>query len=248
MGTEAFDRLLSRLDPDERERIHAMAVAYGLTFDDPSWIPFAITQTTLDELKAQVEDAADAIEKAADLALRKIGNSARVVSNQAQTVIEAQSIAVQGLRATILDIERASAIEYRRLMIELTAQQVGKLIEKGTHGIVQDVARQLTGENGMLARSATEHAQALTQSQHRFVASIDGAVKKVDDAARQAAASTRRGVRNTVYLAMGCIVIYAAAMFGLMFFWSTHQLVDDVGPPATCSTAQAIHPGRHQPR
>lgn len=67
--------------------------------------------------------------------------------------------------------------------------------------------------------------------------SIDGTVKNVDDVARQTATSTRRGVRNTAYLKMGCIVAYAAATFDLMFFWSTHQPVDDVGTSATCSTA-----------
>jgi hypothetical protein len=238
MSREAFDMLLSRLDSEDRERIREMAMAYGLTFDDPSWVPFAITQVTLDELKAQVEDAADEIEKAADLALRKIGNSARVVSNQAHTVIEAQSKAVQGLRDTILDIERASAIEYRTLLAELSTQQIGKLIEKGTNGIVRDVARQLTGEDGMLARSAVEHAAALEQAQQRFVASVDAAVAKVEDAARKTAASTRRGVHRTVFLAMGTIVVYAIMMFGLMAFWSGHQPAADVHASGTCSASQ----------
>src|ERR1700692_1258558 len=237
MSREAFDMLLSRLDSEDRERIREMAMAYGLTFDDPSWVPFAITQVTLDELKAQVEDAADEIEKAADLALRKIGNT-RVVSNQAHTVIEAQSKAVQGLRDTILDIERASAIEYRTLLAELSTQQIEKLIEKGTNGIVRDVARQLTGEDGMLARSAVEHAAALEQAQQRFVASVHAAVAKVEDAARKTAAATRRGVHRTVFLAMGTIVVYAIMMFGLMAFWSGHQPAADVHASGTCSASQ----------
>ncbi|CAG4920963.1 hypothetical protein R54767_04766 [Paraburkholderia gardini] len=220
MGSEAFDMLLSRLDSEDRERIREMAMAYGLTFDDPSWVPFAITQVTLDELKAQVEDAADEMEKAADLALRRIGNSARVVSNQAYTVIEAQSRAVQGLRDAMLDIERASAVEYRTLLAELAADQIGKLIEQGTNGIVQDVTRQLTGKDGLLARSATEYTAALEQARQRFVASVDAAVAKVDDAATKAAASTRRGVRRTVFLAMGTIVVYAVVTFGLVASWS----------------------------
>ncbi|EIF28991.1 hypothetical protein BCh11DRAFT_04419 [Burkholderia sp. Ch1-1] len=238
MGSEAFDRLLSRLDTEDRERIHEMAMAYGLTFDDPSWVPFAITQVTMDELKAQVEDAADEIEKAADLALRKVGNSARVVSNQARTVIEAQSRAVQGLRDTILDIERASAIEYRKLLTELAAQQIGKFIEKGTNGIVQDVTRQLTGKDGMLAHSAIEHAAELEQARQRFVVSVDAAVTKVEDAARKAAASTRRGVRRTVFLAMGTIAVYAVVTFGLLAFWSGHQPTADVHASGTCSASQ----------
>ncbi|HEM7879386.1 hypothetical protein LGM58_22600 [Burkholderia contaminans] len=238
MSSEAFDLLLSRLDPDDRERIREMAIAYGLTFDDPSWVPFAITQTTLDELKTQVDDAAKAIEDAADLALRKIGNGARDASNQAQAVINSQSKAVLGLRETMLDIERASAVEYRKVLAELAIRQVTKLVDKGANGIVRDVTQCLIGRDGLLIRSATEHAAALEQVRQRFVASVDAAVVKVDDAARHTAASTRRGVRHTVALAMGAVVVYAALMFGLMVYWSNYQPVSNVPTSATCSTSQ----------
>lgn len=227
MSGEAFDRLLSRLDSEDRQRILEMAMAYGLTFDDPSWVPFAITQVTLDELKAQVEAAADEIEKAADLALRKIGNSARVVSNQAQSVIEAQSRAVLGMRDTILDIERTSAIEYRRLLIELAGQQIGALIDKAANGIVQDVTQQLTGKNGMLVRTLIEHAAELEQARRRFVGTVDEAAAKVEDAAREAATSTRRSVRGTAFLAMTTIAIYAVVTFGLAVYWSGHKETAD---------------------
>lgn len=244
MSSAAFDRLLSRLNPGDRERIHEMAIAYGLTFDDPSWVPFAITQMTLDGLKAQGEDTAKAIGDAADLALRRIGNSARVVSNQAQSVIEAQSQAVLGLRETMLDIERASAVEYRKVLAELSVRQLTRLVDKGANGIVRDVALCLTGKDGLLVRSATEHAAGLEQSRERFAASVDAATKKIDEAARQAAASTRRGVRQTVLLAMATVVVYAALMFGLMEYWTAHQPVADVPVSATCSASP--HPARPQ--
>ena len=242
MSSEAFDLLLSRLEPDDRERIREMAIAYGLTFDDPSWIPFAITQMTLDELKAQVEDAAKAIEDTADLALRKIGNSARDASNQAQTVIDTQSKAVLGLREAMLDIERASGVEYRKILAELSVRQITKLVDKSANGIVRDVTQCLIGRDGLLIRSATEHAATLEQARTRFVASVDAAVAKVDDAARHTATSTRRGVRHTVALAMGAVVVYAALMFGLMVYWSNHQPIGDVPASATCSASP--HPAR----
>ncbi|KWH23388.1 hypothetical protein WL99_26240 [Burkholderia cepacia] len=240
MSSAAFDRLLSRLDHADRERIHEMAIAYGLTFDDPSWVPFAITQMTLDELKAQAEDTAKAIEEASDLALRKIGNSARVVSNQAQSVIEAQSKAVLSLRETILDIERASAAEYRKVLAELSVRKLTKLVDKGANGIVQEVARCLTGKDGLLIRSATEHAAGLEQSRQRFAASVDAATKRIDEAAKQAAASTRRGVRQTVLLAMATVVVYAALIFGLMVYWSNHQPTADVPVAGACKPPSTV--------
>ncbi|MEK6291171.1 MAG: hypothetical protein V4793_07230, partial [Paraburkholderia tropica] len=146
-----------------------MAIAFGLTFDDPSWVPFAITQATLDELKKQVDDAADAMEKAADVALRRIGSSARVACNQVQAAVEAQNAATGKMREAMLAIEGASGANYRTLLAKLSAEHIDRLIDKGASGIV----RQLTGENGMLARSAAEHAAALEASRHNFASAVD---------------------------------------------------------------------------
>jgi hypothetical protein len=151
-------------------------------------------------------------------------------------VIEAQSRAVQDLRATMRDIERASAIEYRKLLTELAAQQVGKLIETGTNGIVRDVTQQLTGKNGLLTRSAVDHAAALEASRQQFVAAIDASVAKVSDAGKKAAAATRRGVGYTVLLAMGAVALCAAVMFGLIVFGLSRLPAPDSSPPRTCAS------------
>lgn len=113
MGSEAFDQLLSRLDSEDRERIHEMAMAYGLTFDDPSWVPFAVTQMTLDVLKAEVDEAVDEIEKAADRALRRIGSNAQSVSSQVQIMAEAQTAAFEGFRKAALAREHEATARYQ---------------------------------------------------------------------------------------------------------------------------------------
>lgn len=115
MSSEAFDRLLSRIDDEERERIHEMAIAYGLSFDDPSWVPFAITRVTLDELRTQTADAAKEIGQATDRALRKIGSSAQSVSAQVQAMAEAQSAALKGHQDTLKALERQSTASYQKL-------------------------------------------------------------------------------------------------------------------------------------
>jgi hypothetical protein len=238
MSSEAFDRLLSRLDTEDRERIHEMAMAYGLTFDDPSWVPFAITQMTLDELKAQVGEAVEEIESAADRALHKIGNKAQAVSGQVQAMTEAQSVAYSSHRDTLRALERKSTADYQRLLAELSAQAIDTLIEKGTNGIVRDVAQQLTGEHGMLSRSAIAHATALDQARQRFVASVDAAVFKVNDAGSKVAASMRRGVRHTILFAMGAIVLCALAIPGFVVFWSGHWFSAEAPASGTCSMLQ----------
>ncbi|HKU00270.1 MAG TPA: hypothetical protein VJS30_27620 [Paraburkholderia sp.] len=238
MSSEAFDRLLSRLNTEDRERIREMAMAYGLTFDDPSWVPFAITQMTLDELKAQVDEVAQEMENAADHALRKIGNKVQAVSAQVQAMTEAQSATSRRHQETLRALEQESIANYQRLLAELSAEEIGRLVEAATNDIVRDVSQQLTGEHGMLARSAVAHATALDQARQRFAASVDAAVLKVDDAGRKVAASMRRGVRHTVYFALGTIVLCALAIPGVIVFWGGYQTSADLPASGTCSTPQ----------
>ena len=242
MSGAAFDRLLSRLDPEERKRIHEMAIAYGLSFDDPSWVPFAITQMTLDELKVQVEEVAQEIENAADHTLRKIGNKVQAVSAQVQAMAEAQSAASRRHQEILRALEQESIAYYQTLLADLSAQSIGRLVEEGAIGIASDVSQELTGEHGMLARSAVAHATALEQARQRFVASVDAAVLKVDDAGKKVAASMRRGVRNTVLLAMSAIMLCALAIPGFLVFWSGYQLCPDV--PALGSYSAPERPAR----
>lgn len=238
MSGAAFDRLLSRLDPEERKRIHEMAIAYGLSFDDPSWVPFAITQMTLDELKAQVEEVAQEIENAADHTLRKIGNKVQTVSALVQAMADAQSAASRRHQETLRALEQESIANYQRLLAELSTEEIGRLIETVTNDIVRDVSQQLTGEHGMLARSAVAHATALDQARQRFVASVDAAVLQVDDAGKTVAASIRWGVRHTGLLAMGAIMLCALAIPGFVVFGSGYQLSADVPALGSCSTPQ----------
>lgn len=85
-------------------------------------------------------------------------------------------------------------------------------IGAAAQGIVEDVVDQLTGKESILTRSAANYIKALEQSQQRFTAAIDAAAAKADAAARQSVVATSRLLRRAVYLATGCIVIYAAIL------------------------------------
>ncbi|WP_321891841.1 hypothetical protein [Paraburkholderia tropica] len=219
MSLEAFDLLLSRLDAGERERIHAMAIAYGLNFDDPSWVPFAITQMTLDTLKAQVEQAADELEKTADRVLNRIGSEALAVSAQVQTMTEAHSIAFTSHSKIMQAYEREATAKYQTLLTELSGKEIRKLIERSASGIARNVGEALTGENGVLA-----HTTALDEARQRFERSIDAAVIRVDHAAAKAAVATFRAVRYMAWVAMASIILSALTASGLMVFWSSNQI------------------------
>lgn len=122
------------------------------------------------------------------------------------------------------EIEKASAVEYQRVLIQLSDRQIGKLVATVAQGIVQDVADKLTGEESVLTRSAATYIKALEQSQQKFAAAIDTAATKAEAVARQSAAATSRLLRHAVYLATGCIVIYAAILIALAnAIKSSHQ-------------------------
>ncbi|WP_343675903.1 hypothetical protein [Paraburkholderia heleia] len=214
MGSEAFDRLMERLDSEDRERIHEMAISYGLTFDDPSWVPFAITQMTLFEMEDLSADTVKEIEKATDRALNSIGNKAQEVSREARKVIEEQTRAIEQLRATMREMEKASAIEYQKALVQLADRQVDGLVATAAQGIVQDVVDKLTGKKSILTLSAATYIKALEQSQQRFTAAIDAAAAKSDAAVRQSAVVTSRMLHRAVYLATGCIAVYAIVLVG----------------------------------
>lgn len=235
MSLEAFDRLLARLDAGERERIHAMAIAYGLNFDDPSWVPFAITQMTLDTLKAQVEQAADELEKTADRVLNRIGSEALAVSAQVQTMTEAHSIAFKSHSKIMHAYEREATAKYQTLLAELSGKEIRRLIERSASAIARDVGEVLTGEHGALA-----HTTALDEARERFERSIAAAVIKVDHAAAKAAVATLRAVCYTAWVAMASIVLSALTVLGLTVFWGANVPVQnpqqaDPGAPAQCS-------------
>lgn len=96
---------------------------------------------------------------------------------------EAQATAFEGFRKAALAREREAAARYQKLLAGLSADHVGKLVEKSADGIVRDVVQQLTGNDGALMRNVIVHAAALEQTQQRFIVSMDAAVANVDGTA-----------------------------------------------------------------
>ncbi len=222
MGSEAFDRMMERLDSEDREHIHQMAISYGLNFDDPSWVPFAITQMTLFEMEDLSADTVKAIEEATDRALNRVGNKVKEVGREASKIIEEQALAIERLHATMLQIEIATTAEYQKALVHLSDRQIDRLVATAAQGVVHDVVDKLTGKESILTRSAVAYIKALEQSQQAFTAAIDAAAAKANATARQSAAATSRLLRRAMYLATGCIVIYASMLVAVMAFWNVH--------------------------
>lgn len=227
MSKEAFNKLLGQLDSEDRENIYAMAAAYGLDFDDPSWIPFALTQATLITLQEEIEQAASAIEEAADHALRKISAKAQTVGDSTKTVLEAQAHALTCIGQSLRALEVNAAEKYQATLVELNGKHLQSLIDKSTHSIVNSVTQRLAGDRGTLTLSAVEHAQKLEQYQQRFGSEIEEVISKVRSAVDAAIGSTRQKILRTLWgtvAAAGASTVFA---MGATLFISHHETASD---------------------
>lgn len=227
MSKEAFDRLLGQLDSEDRENIYAMAAAYGLTFDDPSWIPFALTQATLITLQEEIEQAARAIEEAADHALRKISTKAQTVGESTKTVLEAQAHALTRIGQALRALETNTAEKYQTTLLELNHKHLQSLIDKGTNEIVTNVAQRLTGDRGMFMASATEHAKKLEQSRQHFGNAVEEAIGKVRSTTDEAIGSTQQKITRTLWGTVATACAGTVFAVGTMLFVSHHEAASD---------------------
>lgn len=227
MSKEAFNKLLGQLDSEDRENIYAMAAAYGLSFDDPSWIPFALTQATLVTLREEIEQAANAIEEAADHALRKINAKAQTVGESTKAVLEAQAHVLTRIGQSLRALETNTAEKYQATLVELNGKHLQLLIDKSTHSIANSVTQRLAGDRGTLTVGAAEHAQKLEQSRQRFGNAVEEAISKVRSAADAVIESTQRKITRTLWGTVLAAGISAAFAIGTVLFVSHQRAAAD---------------------
>ncbi|MBR8393957.1 hypothetical protein KDX11_31965 [Burkholderia cenocepacia] len=227
MSKEAFDKLLGQLDSEDRENIYAMAAAYGLTFDDPSWIPFALTQATLVTLQEEIEQAASAIGEAADHALRKINTKAQTVGESTKNVLEAQAHALTRIGQSLRALETNATEKYQATLVELNGKHLQSLIDKSTHAIANNVTQRLVGDRGALMSSAAEHAQKLERSRQQFGNAVEEATGKVRSAADAAIGSTEQKITRTLRKTVAAAGISTVFAVGTMLFVNHHEAASD---------------------
>lgn len=72
MSKQAFEKLLSELSQEDKTKIYAAAVAYGLDFESPEWIPFAISQHGLLSIEQAIVDLRAAVTESSNFAIKQI--------------------------------------------------------------------------------------------------------------------------------------------------------------------------------
>ncbi|WP_144158058.1 hypothetical protein [Paraburkholderia sp. BCC1885] len=212
MSKQAFDALLEELDEDERTNIYAAAAAFGLSFDDPSWVPFAITRVTLADLKQEADEIADEIEAAADRALNKIDTRVQAVSEQARNVIETQAKALGNIHRALETLLAQGQERYRAELAKLDAELMQTLVSDSANEIARHVSASLTA-----------HTTELEQSRNRLGQAVDQAITTIGDTARAVINSTRRKLMRALWGSTGATAICAGVAIVLMLFVSHHE-------------------------
>lgn len=121
MSREAFNRLLSGLEPAERERVLLAAADYGMKPEDPEWIPFAAATSTLYAIEQAIVDVRQAASEAANDVIRTTSNRLDASARQATDRLagNADEYAQQ-----MLEKANAALVEMRRIIAEETARAV----------------------------------------------------------------------------------------------------------------------------
>lgn len=198
MSREAFNRLLSGLEPPERERILLAAADYGMKPEDPEWIPFAAATSTL-----------YAIEQA-------IGDVRKAASDAANDIIRTTSNRLDEMGRQTADRLADNAQGYGRQMLE----QANAALAQNRLTIAEDTAKAV---HDHLARLVDPRIAALETAGRDFDARRKAAGDALEAAAGHAAmrinAIDRRSLwQNVGYAALGSAVTAILFILFLSFF------------------------------
>lgn len=69
MSKQAFEKLMTQLPHEDKKNIYAVAAAYGLDFEAPEWIPFAVSQHGLLSIQRAIVDLNTAVTEGSNFAI-----------------------------------------------------------------------------------------------------------------------------------------------------------------------------------
>lgn len=91
MSQQAFNRLMSQLPEEDKKKIYAAAAAYNLSWDDPEWIPFAISQHGLLSIQKATRELEDALKRGSAHAVAEAMKAIAALKTAEQTALQQAS-------------------------------------------------------------------------------------------------------------------------------------------------------------
>ena len=163
MSKQAFEKLMTQLSDDEKKNIYAITAAYGLDFESPEWIPFAVSQHGLLSIQRAIVDLNTAVIDGSNFA---IGQAMKALTAAKEAELVKLQAATAASQATVKDAaEKArSAIDShsattQAALLENIASSVRNLAETTFSGhavkiekVAKSLAASLTLAEGRISQ------------------------------------------------------------------------------------------------
>lgn len=162
MSKQAFDKIMSQLPEEDKKNIYAVAAAYGLDFDSPEWIPFAISQHGLIAIQHAIGDLGQAVKEGSAFAIKQAMQALAAVK-------DAELEKLQAATAASLASLKESTEKARQVIEALSARAQSELV-RGVSAAVETKTGEIVGRQ----------VQALDTAQKMLVTSISAAETRVE--------------------------------------------------------------------
>ncbi len=159
MSKQAFDKLMGQLPEEDKKAIYAAAAAYGLDFDSPEWIPFAITQHGLLAIQHAIEDLGAAVKEGSDHAIREAMKAIHDAKDaEVSTLQQAAAEVGAGLAKTAAAGRQSLEAQTVKLTAQLTEELTRSLQATAADIIARQVGPLNTAQQSLTA--AVESARS----------------------------------------------------------------------------------------
>lgn len=161
MSKQAFDKIMSQLPEEDKKNIYAVAAAYGLDFDSPEWIPFAISQHGLIAIQHAIGDLGQAVKEGSAFAIKQAMQALAAVK-------DAELEKLQAATAASLASLKESTEKARQVIEALSVRAQSELV-RGVSAVVEAKTGEIVGRQ----------VQTLDTAQKTLITSISAAETRV---------------------------------------------------------------------
>lgn len=164
MSKQAFDKVMSQLPEEDKKNIYAVAAAYGLDFDSPEWIPFAVSQHGLVAIQRAIVELGAAIKEGSDYA----------IAEAMKALAEAKAAEME----TLLEAAAASQALIREAA-EKARQGIEGVAVKAQSELVRGIASSVEHQAGEIIARQVSNLQEAQQALADSVKTAEGRINRL---------------------------------------------------------------------
>jgi hypothetical protein len=160
MSQQAFNKLMEYLPKEDREKINAVGMAYGLDFKSPEWIPFAISQHGLLSIQKAIVTVNEAIKQGSAVAVQQATDALEQTKNKEIDVIKSFT------EKCTNDI--AALTEHRAVALAGFSTDIKKQISETATGIIhQEASKAFSNGTEHFNTSKMKFLKAIAEAENR---------------------------------------------------------------------------------